>query len=86
MKILIIKLGALGDVLRTTPLLTALRMKYPQARITWIVEKQHRVALEGNSLIETLLNYDGALLDRLECQTFDWVINLDKEPEALLAM
>ncbi len=86
MKILIIKLGALGDVLRTTPLLTALTTKYPQARITWIVEKQHRVVLEGNPLIETLLNYDTGLLENLERETFEWVINLDKEPEALLAM
>ncbi len=86
MKILIIKLGALGDVLRTTPLLTALTAKYPQAQIIWIVEKQHRVVLEGNPLIETLLNYDAAFLERLERETYDWVINLDKEPEAFLAM
>jgi heptosyltransferase-2 len=86
MKILIIKLGALGDVLRTTPLLTALRAKYPQAHITWIVEKQHRVVLEGNPLIEALLNYDAASLERIVGETYDWVINLDKETEALLAM
>ncbi len=86
MKILIIKLGALGDVLRTTPLLTALSEKYPSARITWIVEKQHRVVLEGNPLIEALLNYDAATLEKLLSETYDWVINLDKEPEALLVM
>lgn len=86
MKILIIKLGALGDVLRTTPLLTALTAEYPQAHITWVVEKQHRVVLEGNPLIKTLLNYDDAVLEKLARETYDWAINLDKEPEALHAM
>ncbi|MBI5199796.1 MAG: glycosyltransferase family 9 protein, partial [Nitrospirae bacterium] len=33
-RICIIKFGALGDVLRTTPLLYALREKYPQCHIT----------------------------------------------------
>ena len=35
-EILIIKTGALGDVLRTTTLLHPLKQKYPLARITWI--------------------------------------------------
>ena len=35
-RILIIKLGALGDVIRTTPLVTAYRNLYPNAHITWL--------------------------------------------------
>ena len=37
MNILIIKLRHLGDVLITTPVLSALREAYPQARITMVV-------------------------------------------------
>ena len=39
MKILLIKLGALGDVLRTTPLLTAFKKKYSGKKLSeseWI--------------------------------------------------
>src|SRR3712207_9098519 len=35
-RILIIKLGAIGDVIRTTPLLRKIRAEYPQAKITWL--------------------------------------------------
>ena len=35
-RILLIKLGALGDVIRTTPLLEKLRFKYHNAHITWL--------------------------------------------------
>ncbi len=34
-----IRLGALGDVVRTLPAVASLRAAYPQARITWLVER-----------------------------------------------
>ncbi len=38
-RILIIKMGAKGDVLRSTSILTGLKEKYPDSHITWVVEK-----------------------------------------------
>ncbi|WP_054691135.1 glycosyltransferase family 9 protein [Desulfosarcina cetonica] len=38
MNILIVKLSAIGDVIHTLPALNAIRARYPQARITWLVE------------------------------------------------
>jgi heptosyltransferase-2 len=35
-RILLIKLGAIGDVIRTTPLLRRLRQEYPSCYITWL--------------------------------------------------
>src|ERR1051326_3758961 len=35
-KILIIKLGALGDVIRSTPLVTRFKKIYPNLHITWV--------------------------------------------------
>ncbi len=83
MRILIVKLGALGDVLRTTPLLTALKQKYPACRITWVVDGACRDVLEGNAHIAELLTYSPAIVDRLRSEEFDLAINLDKEKEAL---
>ena len=38
-KILIIKLGALGDVIRTTSILKGLKEKYPNCKIDWVTYK-----------------------------------------------
>lgn len=39
MNILIVKLSAIGDVVHTLPSLAALRRRYPDAHITWVVEE-----------------------------------------------
>ncbi|HTL70441.1 MAG TPA: glycosyltransferase family 9 protein [Candidatus Eisenbacteria bacterium] len=85
-EILIVKLGALGDVLRTTPLLTALKRRWPAARITWVVDPRHRGVLRGNALIDELLDYSPATLEALGRRRFDLAINLDKDDEALETM
>ncbi len=82
MKILMIKLGALGDVLRTTPLLTALKKKYPRSEITWIVDAPHWEVLSGNPLIDHLMDSSAKTQRWLKTVEFDIAVNLDKEPEA----
>jgi len=42
MNILIVRLGALGDVVHAVPAVAALRKAYPAARIDWLVEARHR--------------------------------------------
>lgn len=86
MKILIIKLGAMGDVLRTTPLLTALKNKYAGCRITWLVDRGSIEVLQGNPLIDYLMALSAQNLAELEKQNFDLAVNLDKDKEALDAM
>ena len=39
LKILIVKLSAIGDVIHTLPALNAIRSHYPEAHITWLVEE-----------------------------------------------
>ncbi len=38
-KILIIKMSAIGDVIHTLPALNAIRSHFPKAHITWLVEE-----------------------------------------------
>ena len=83
MNILIVKLGALGDVLRTTPLLSALKKKFPQSRVTWIVDPGNADVLRANRLIDQLVPYSSQALSALQHTVFDWAINLDKDEEAL---
>ncbi|NUO08777.1 MAG: glycosyltransferase family 9 protein [Candidatus Brocadia sp.] len=81
-RILIIKLAAIGDVLRTTPILPVLKEKYPQAYITWITDTSSLSVLEENPYIDRLLtaNYENAL--RLQVEKFDILICLDKDTVA----
>lgn len=81
-RILIIKLAAIGDVLRTTPLLPVLKEKYPQSYITWITDASSLSVLEENPYIDRLLtaNYENAL--RLQVENFHILICLDKDTVA----
>src|SRR5512147_2742797 len=65
-RILIVKLGAIGDVLRTTPLLTGLKRAYPQSHITWVVDKEALPLLKSNPSIDRLLPFDFSALMPLE--------------------
>ncbi|MCE1189448.1 MAG: glycosyltransferase family 9 protein [Ignavibacteria bacterium] len=79
-KILIIKLGAIGDVIRTTPLLRRIKTEHPAAVIYWLtytpevlskswVDFRLPVTLESTLWLNTI--------------EFDWVLNLDKDPVAV---
>src|SRR5437899_10566621 len=76
-RVLIIKLDAMGDVLRTTALLPALAEAHPRASITWITRCESRPLLERNPYITEILDYGEDALLQLRVRTFDRVINLD---------
>ena len=44
--ILIVRLGALGDIVHALPLAAALRARFGDARIDWVVDERHRELLE----------------------------------------
>ena len=83
-KILIIKLAAVGDVLRTTPILSGLKRKYPQSFISWITQREAADLLKNNNYIDRLLVYDLPDIQRLKIEAFDILICLDKETEAVV--
>jgi len=80
-KILIIKLGAMGDVLRTTAILEGLKEKH-KAEVWWITKKESYEILKNNKIIDNVLVYDGKLINKLKDEKFDLVINLDEDYEA----
>lgn len=81
--ILIIKLGAMGDVLRTTFLLEGLKVLYPKSEISWLVSTKNASVLENNTLIDTIILNNEKVTDFLTNSFFDIVINLDLAPESL---
>jgi len=70
MKVLIVKLGATGDVVRTTPLLRRL-----DGHITWLTAGKNAVLLEG--LIDDLRCFSWEERDLAQGIDYDLMINLE---------
>jgi lipopolysaccharide heptosyltransferase I len=58
MRILIVKLGSIGDIIHTLPSLGAIRGAMPDAHISWVVEQRSAEILRGNPLIDNLIEAD----------------------------
>jgi lipopolysaccharide heptosyltransferase III len=76
-RVLIVKLDAMGDVLRSTALLPPIVDAHPQAAITWITRKESVPLLQRNPFIAEVLELGSEALLHLQTRTFDRVINLD---------
>ncbi|MHB8483338.1 MAG: glycosyltransferase family 9 protein [Nitrospiria bacterium] len=86
-RILILKHAAMGDVLRTTPLLYALKRHYPHSFITWMTDPASGDLLKYNKMIDRVYLYGTSDIMRLTSESFDLILSLDKEPRtAALAM
>lgn len=63
-KILVLKTGAIGDVLMTTPFLRALRKHFPKAHITYYVGHWSREVLANNPNINQVQGFDEGIMLR----------------------
>jgi lipopolysaccharide heptosyltransferase I len=54
-KILILRLSAVGDVLRTLPAVMALREYFPSSHIAWVVEEPSKTLLESQPEIDQVI-------------------------------
>ena len=57
-RILIIRLSAIGDVVRVLPALHCLRDTFPNAQIDWVVEKKSADVLEGHPGIDQIIVFN----------------------------
>jgi lipopolysaccharide heptosyltransferase I len=89
-RVCIIKPSSLGDVVHATPILPALRSRWPNAHLAWVVNGAYRDVLEGRADLHELIVYDrghkgmdptgllgtAGLLVRLARGRFDLAIDL----------
>ncbi|MBV9504447.1 MAG: glycosyltransferase family 9 protein [Acidobacteriia bacterium] len=54
-RILVVRLGALGDIIFTLPAVASLKHSFPGSRLTWAVEPQWAPLLEGNPFVDRIL-------------------------------
>ncbi|MCX8035533.1 MAG: glycosyltransferase family 9 protein [Candidatus Sumerlaeia bacterium] len=57
LRVLLVRLSAIGDVVHTLPSLAALRRALPNAHIAWLVESLSAPLLEGHPQIDELIVY-----------------------------
>ena len=90
-RIALIKPSALGDIVHSLPVLTALRRRYPDAHIAWIINRAYEPLLRGHpdldetvpfdrrtrrkGLVTAVLGFGGFLRD-LRRRRFDLAIDL----------
>ena len=93
MKILLVRLRLIGDVVFTTPLLRALRRRYPGAHLTYIVEPLAAPVVAGNPHLNDVIvaprgrglrriSNDAALALRVRRERFDIAIDLHGGPRS----
>ncbi len=54
-RVLVIRLGAFGDVVRTIPAVDALKARYPSAEITWLVDEDSANILDNVDCIDSVM-------------------------------
>src|ERR687890_2857674 len=64
MRILLVKLGSIGDIVHTLPSLAVIGRALPRAQISWVVEKRSAEILRDNPFLKTLIEVDTKALRR----------------------
>ena len=64
MRVLIVKLGSIGDIVHTLPALAALRAGMPHAEISWVAERSSAEILKDNPILDRLIEVDTKALRR----------------------
>ena len=81
-KILIIKLGSIGDVIHTLPVLEAIKKQHPTACVSWLVEPKSLNIIKNNPMLDEIIlfkrNYSNVLntIQTIRKKNFDYVIDL----------
>jgi ADP-heptose:LPS heptosyltransferase len=76
-RILILKLGAIGDVIRTTPILRKLKEEFPRSEIHWLTHTPEVLP----SLVDRAFRFIPEHVEILKATPYDLLLNLDKDRE-----
>jgi len=84
--ILIARLSSIGDIILTTPLVRCVRLKYPDARISFLVKKKFATLLMNNPHVNEVITFNdsagkdelGRITREIKQKHFDWFIDIHK--------
>ena len=78
MRILVVRLGALGDIIHTLPAVATLKNSFPDAHLTWLVEAKWAELLEGNPWVDQVSLFErGSVASVLESARRIWAERYD---------
>jgi heptosyltransferase-1 len=87
--ILMVRLGAMGDIVHTLPAAAALKTSFPDAKLTWAVEPKWVALLEGNPYLDRILPVDRhqplAAFRALRAHSFDLAVDFQGLVKSALA-
>jgi lipopolysaccharide heptosyltransferase II len=80
-KVLIVRLSSLGDILLSTPLIRALKEKYPQIEIDFLLKERYKDTLVQNPYLTKIYKYPNTnelseLIEKLKAQNYDLILDL----------
>ncbi len=81
-RILLIKPSSLGDVIHALPVAEAIRRRYPDAFLAWLVKREWSDILDGNPHLDEVLDFPfewtsaAAIVSTLRALRFDWAVDL----------
>ncbi|HMT12066.1 MAG TPA: hypothetical protein PKA39_10645, partial [Ignavibacteria bacterium] len=84
-RIIIVKLDAVGDVLRTTSILPSLKQKFSESSITWITRSRSYEVLKDNDMINEIY-FVSDELEHVYDTVYDIAINLDSGSDSCEVM
>lgn len=62
-RIAIVKPSALGDIVNSLPVLTAVRSRFPDAHIAWVVNRSYELLLRGHPELDEVIPFDRSAAD-----------------------
>ena len=71
-RLLIVRLGSMGDIVHALPAAASLRAAFPEAQIDWVVEARWKDLLEGNPDINSVVEVDTQRWRRTLGQRHTW--------------
>jgi len=91
-RLLVVRLGAMGDIIHTLPAAASLRQSFAGARLYWLVESRWRPLLEGNPFVDETIVLDRSSLGgmwqslrRLRAQRYDLAVDFQGLIKSALA-
>lgn len=80
--ILVVRLGAMGDILHALPAAATLKHSFPNSHLSWAVEERWSALLENNPFVDDVISIERTTLrglaeawKRLRARRFDWAVD-----------
>ncbi|MGC9318416.1 MAG: glycosyltransferase family 9 protein [Armatimonadota bacterium] len=85
-RVLVVRVHQLGNIVKSTPILYALRKRFDDPWIAWLTSGAAVPLLETNPIVNEVIEYSWEAMPLLSARRFDLVVSLEADPaEAALA-